>query len=157
MGRPGRGCTGRETWRGGEEMGSWSLWGGRMGRGRYGGNGSGRGGWRRGWGGGTRVERRGGGGGGVVEGGGEGGERRVVGYGVRRRSEAGQEQARAAHIGEWRELYESVYGESGEWGGDFNLAGWESSYTGEAIAAEEMRIWVEETVAHLRRLGPRRV
>src|SRR5262249_4046904 len=88
---------------------------------------------------------------------GEGEERRLVGYVTWRQSEAAQEQRREGRLNEWRELYESVYGGSGEWAGDFNLAGWESSYTGEAIAAEEMRIWVEETVGRLRRLEPRRV
>src|SRR5262249_55784091 len=72
-------------------------------------------------------------------------------------SEAAEEQRGEGRRKEWREVYESVYGGSGERAGDFNIVGWESSYTGEAIAAEEMKIWVEETVAHLRRLGPRRV
>src|SRR6202008_2877445 len=52
---------------------------------------------------------------------------------------------------------ESVYRMRGEWAGDFNIVGGESSYTGEPMAAEEMRIWVEETVGRLRRLGLRRV
>jgi pristinamycin I synthase-3/4 len=53
-------------------------------------------------------------------------------------------------------LYEATYGE-GETRDDFNLAGWKSSYTGEAIPAEEMRIWVEETVSRIRNLHPKRV
>src|SRR5262249_44813100 len=40
---------------------------------------------------------------------------------------------------------------------DFNVVGWQSSYTGQPLPAEEMRIWVEETVAHLRALQPTRV
>src|SRR5262249_41691793 len=38
-----------------------------------------------------------------------------------------------------------------------DIVGWESSYTGEPIAADEMRIWVEETLARLRSLKPARV
>src|SRR5262249_25463849 len=41
--------------------------------------------------------------------------------------------------------------------GDFNLTGWMSSYTGDAIPPDEMRIWVEETVARVQALRPSRV
>ena len=34
----------------------------------------------------------------------------------------------------------------------FDIIGWNSSYTGEPIPAEEMRIWVEQTTARLRAL-----
>src|SRR5262249_48281671 len=46
----------------------------------------------------------------VVAARGEGEEKRLVGYVTRRRSEEAEERRRATHIGEWRELYESVYG-----------------------------------------------
>ncbi|HXV98345.1 MAG TPA: thioesterase domain-containing protein, partial [Anaerolineae bacterium] len=39
----------------------------------------------------------------------------------------------------------------------FNLAGWKSSYTGQPIAAEEMREWVDETVTRIMALKPQRV
>src|SRR5205823_1521303 len=39
----------------------------------------------------------------------------------------------------------------------FNIIGWKSSYTGEPIPAEEMRDWVEQTVARILELQPRRV
>ena len=38
-----------------------------------------------------------------------------------------------------------------------NLAGWNSSYTGEPIPADEMREWVDQTVARILNLQPRRV
>ncbi|HEV7377329.1 MAG TPA: condensation domain-containing protein, partial [Pyrinomonadaceae bacterium] len=38
-----------------------------------------------------------------------------------------------------------------------NLSGWNSSYTGEAIPAQEMRQWVEQTVERILSLQPRRV
>ena len=55
------------------------------------------------------------------------------------------------------QLYESAYQQTEGVSGDFNIKGWESSYTGESIEAGEMRIWVEETVARIRALEPRRV
>ena len=88
---------------------------------------------------------------------GEGEEKRLLGYAIRQQSEAEQFEAQATYIREWQQLYDSVYGHGDGWPGDFNIAGWESSYTGEPIAAEEMRIWVEETVARVRALEPSRV
>ncbi|HEY2663894.1 MAG TPA: amino acid adenylation domain-containing protein, partial [Candidatus Binataceae bacterium] len=40
---------------------------------------------------------------------------------------------------------------------DFNIVGWTSAYSGEAIPDSEMREWVEETVRSLIDLAPRRV
>src|SRR6185369_2245698 len=57
---------------------------------------------------------------------------------------------------QWRQFYDDMYG--GEVADPtFNLAGWNSSYTGEAIPAEEMRHWVEHTVERILSLKPRRV
>ena len=39
----------------------------------------------------------------------------------------------------------------------FDIAGWNNSYTGEPIPADEMREWVDETVSRIRSLAPRRV
>ena len=60
------------------------------------------------------------------------------------------------HVSQWRQLYDEMY--SGEVADPtFNLAGWNSSYTGEAIPSEEMRQWVEHTVERILDLEPRRV
>jgi SAM-dependent methyltransferase len=40
---------------------------------------------------------------------------------------------------------------------DFDISGWHSSYTGQPIPAEEMREWVETTVAELKALQPQQV
>ena len=64
--------------------------------------------------------------------------------------------AQSDRIEHWQQLYDSTYAES-ESTDDFNLAGWKSSYSGEAIPAEEMRLWVEETVSRIRDLQPKRV
>ncbi|MET7937965.1 amino acid adenylation domain-containing protein, partial [Streptomyces sp. NPDC005322] len=60
-------------------------------------------------------------------------------------------------VGEWREIYDSLYGELGSavFGEDFS--GWHSSYDGAAIPLEQMREWRDATVERIRALGGRRV
>jgi len=60
------------------------------------------------------------------------------------------------HVSQWRQFYEDMYS-SEVADPTFNLAGWNSSYTGEAIPAEEMRQWVEHTVERILSLKPRSV
>lgn len=81
--------------------------------------------------------------------------KQLLGYVVPRIIDSAE--AQSGQVEHWRELYESTYGESSSSTGDFNLAGWNSSYTGEPIPAEEMRLWVEETVSLIQGLQPRRV
>ncbi len=92
---------------------------------------------------------------------------------------AGWQPAGDDHVAQWRRLYDETYqagqpaangaesagtpgtaaGEAGESDApaDFNLRGWNSSYTGQAIPPEEMREWVDGTVERLLSLAPRRV
>lgn len=81
--------------------------------------------------------------------------KRLLGYVVPRIVDSAE--AQSGQVEHWRELYEATYGESASSTGDFNLAGWNSSYTREPIPAEEMRLWVEETVSRIQELQPRRV
>ena len=83
------------------------------------------------------------------------GQKQLLGYVISRQVEA--EQAQASHIAQWQQLYDSTYAQGSASSGDFNIVGWNSSYTGGPIAAGQMRLWVEETVARLRALQPRRV
>lgn len=54
------------------------------------------------------------------------------------------------HVQDWTNLYQSTYGKSGEEvDSEFDISGWNSSYSGLPIATAEMRIWVEQTVAVL--------
>lgn len=67
--------------------------------------------------------------------------------------------AQAAQVSEWKQLYEETYRQpagSGDPDPEFNIVGWNSSYTGEPIPIEEMREQVEEAAARLRSLGPAR-
>ncbi|MFJ8628729.1 amino acid adenylation domain-containing protein [Kitasatospora sp. NPDC093550] len=68
--------------------------------------------------------------------------------------------ADAEQVSQWRTVFDTAYEQYEQVGGadpTFNIRGWTSSYTGEPIPAEEMRRWVEDTVALIRRTGPRKV
>ena len=69
----------------------------------------------------------------VVHGEGEG--KQLLGYVIRWQSEAEQAQGRKTHVGEWQQLYDVTYRQHSEAAGDFNIAGWNSSYTGEPTAS----------------------
>ncbi|MER8188483.1 methyltransferase, partial [Kitasatospora sp. NPDC094015] len=60
-------------------------------------------------------------------------------------------------VEKWREVFQTTHAELGSGEATFDIAGWTSSYTGGPIPAEEMRDWVDETVARIRALRPRRV
>ncbi|HEV2726986.1 MAG TPA: methyltransferase domain-containing protein, partial [Solirubrobacterales bacterium] len=66
-------------------------------------------------------------------------------------------EAEAAHLAEWRQLYDATYGQGAPSEPDFDITGWRSSYTGEPLPPAEMRTWVEQTVSRLRALRPRDV
>ncbi|MET9700741.1 amino acid adenylation domain-containing protein [Streptomyces sp. NPDC006529] len=68
--------------------------------------------------------------------------------------------ADAEQVARWRTVFDTAYDQYEQVGGadpTFNIRGWTSSYTGEPIPSEEMRRWVEDTVALVRGTGPRRV
>jgi len=58
-------------------------------------------------------------------------------------------------VTEWQNVFEGVYGLEGV--SEFNTVGWNSSYTGQPIAAEEMQEWVEQTVQRIESLKPERI
>jgi amino acid adenylation domain-containing protein/non-ribosomal peptide synthase protein (TIGR01720 family) len=67
---------------------------------------------------------------------------------------------------QWRSVFEHTYADEDapatdapdiEDAGDFNIVGWTCRLDGSPIPADEMREWVEGTVARLRALRPRRV
>ncbi|MEG8178108.1 amino acid adenylation domain-containing protein [Nocardia terpenica] len=68
------------------------------------------------------------------------------------------EELAGDQVADWRSIFDDV---QGQWGGDidggFNVSGWNSSYTGEPIPAEEMREWVQASVDRISALGGRRI
>ncbi|MBK8231203.1 MAG: amino acid adenylation domain-containing protein [Candidatus Eisenbacteria bacterium] len=83
---------------------------------------------------------------------------RLVAYVVPRREPADETDLRGEQVERWRDLYDETYGRSrAEDDPSFNIVGWNSSYTGQPIPAEEMREWRDATVAAIRQLRPERV
>jgi amino acid adenylation domain-containing protein len=94
----------------------------------------------------------------------EPGNQRLVAYVVADPAYRGPEEAKpeealsGQQVAQWTEAFDEAYrrGDSGT-EATFNIAGWDSSYTGDAIPAEEMRVWVETTAERIRALGAKRV
>ena len=93
-----------------------------------------------------------------------GGEKRLVAYlvtGEAAEAEAasGAETEQQAELTQqWQMAWDETYAEESEIADPaMNLSGWKSSYTGEAIAEQEMRLWVEQTVERILSLQPSRV
>ena len=87
------------------------------------------------------------------------GDQRLCAYVVPSRDGAASASAHWQAI--WDETYKTTEGapagpDAGAVDPTFNTAGWNSSYTGEPIPAEEMRDWVEHTTERILSLSPRR-
>ncbi len=68
--------------------------------------------------------------------------------------------AKDTHVNEWQELYDELYARSAtDQSTDlsFNIAGWNSSYSGAPLSAEAMKEWVDRTVAQVLERKPARV
>lgn len=89
----------------------------------------------------------------------EAGDRQLVAYLVPRVGEDGDGAAAEEQVERWQEVYETTYAETAAAAPDptFNIVGWNSSYTGEPIPADDMRSWVENTVERIAALAPERV
>lgn len=86
----------------------------------------------------------------------EQGEKRLVGYVVPDHDGADDEQDEL--VSQWESLYDDTYsGEAADQDFDFNIVGWNSSYTAAPIPPLEMREWVDETVGAILAPAPRRV
>jgi SAM-dependent methyltransferase len=98
----------------------------------------------------------------VVAKGERGGDQRLVGYLIPDFDQGGTAAELQKHdreqVDNWQSVYDETYGqEIPEADSTFNIIGWNSSYTGLPIPAEEMREWVDSTVDRIRRLRPRRI
>ncbi|NML39136.1 non-ribosomal peptide synthase/polyketide synthase [Chitinophaga sp. G-6-1-13] len=64
------------------------------------------------------------------------------------------------HVNTWRELYETAYGKTEETpveDEEFNIVGWNDSFTGRMIPEEQMREWLEDIVAVIMACRPQNV
>lgn len=59
--------------------------------------------------------------------------------------------------GDWRPVWDAIYNVGAASALDFDLSGWTSSFTATPIPEEDMRSWIDQTIARLRALGPARV
>ncbi|HKI01750.1 MAG TPA: amino acid adenylation domain-containing protein [Thermoanaerobaculia bacterium] len=85
------------------------------------------------------------------------GEKRLVGYVVPRRAEAAAEpQLAAVKVGEWRSVFDQVYGHGAVSAQDsgINLRVWVSSYTGQPMPEEEIVECFEDSVERILALRP---
>ncbi|MFF7633471.1 amino acid adenylation domain-containing protein [Kitasatospora sp. NPDC008050] len=89
------------------------------------------------------------------------GQKRLVGYVVpaERSGPRTGEQGTAGPdpVAEWQEIYDTLYRRAAEARLGEDFSGWNSSYDGRPIPAEQMREWRDATVARIRELNPRRV
>jgi amino acid adenylation domain-containing protein len=90
------------------------------------------------------------------------GDKRLVAYIVHQSTGAETHAADAElsteQVEEWQQVFDQSYGETTTRPDPyFDITGWNSSYTGEPLAEDEMREWVERTVERIRSLRPRRI
>src|SRR6185369_7564855 len=87
------------------------------------------------------------------------GERRLVAYvALDRRHVASNDASQVEQISRWQHVWDSAYKQTAAPVDPvFNIAGWNSSYTGEPIPSGQMRDWVDRTVERILLLRPRRV
>jgi amino acid adenylation domain-containing protein/non-ribosomal peptide synthase protein (TIGR01720 family) len=61
-------------------------------------------------------------------------------------------------VSHWHSIYEGLYAKAGDDADPaFNITGWNNSYTSAPIPPAEMREWLDETVARIRTLAPKRI
>jgi amino acid adenylation domain-containing protein/FkbH-like protein len=94
----------------------------------------------------------------------EPGNKRLVAYLVADPNYRGDQQADAQdkrnseQVSQWAMIFDEAFRRgSNAADATFNIAGWDSSYTGQPIPAEEMRVWVETTADRILALRARRI
>jgi amino acid adenylation domain-containing protein/non-ribosomal peptide synthase protein (TIGR01720 family) len=90
------------------------------------------------------------------------GDTRLVAYlttPARSRANNGEpDEIAAEQVGRWRDLYDQLYANApNSQDPNFDIIGWNSSYTGEPLPPEEMQAWLEATAGRIRSLAPRRI
>ena len=92
---------------------------------------------------------------------GDSGRQRIIAYVVPKAEHTAMEKGLAVrHLQDWCRVFDDIYRPAhadGEISHGFNLAGWNSSYTGKPLETGDMREWVESTIERIQQLKPRRV
>jgi len=70
---------------------------------------------------------------------------------------AGVGKFRHGQVSQWQAVFDGAYRAAAAAEPTFNIAGWNSSYTGRPIPAEEMQEWTDQTVGRILSLQPKRV
>src|ERR1044072_9403561 len=77
---------------------------------------------------------------------------------LRQRDVAFHDASQAEQVSRWQNVWDSTYSQpTAPADPAFNIAGWNSSYTGEPIPSAQMREWVDQTVERILSLRPRHV
>src|SRR5581483_12167458 len=85
------------------------------------------------------------------------GDKRLVAYLVPTRARRAEDLP-GEHLATWQELFDETYRSSiQQASGDFNIVGWNSSYTNQPLPSEHMQESQEQTLARFRAVQPRRV
>src|SRR5204863_5531796 len=92
----------------------------------------------------------------------EPGDKRLVAYVVPDTDKDGPSQYDSAvneeQLSQWETIWDEIYTDTASPGDPrFNITGWNSSYTGTPIPAEEMSEWVNNTVQRIRGLSAQRI
>ena len=86
------------------------------------------------------------------------GQRRLVAYVAPQPEAPNTQEARRHQLEHWTTLFNDFYQRPcPEADATFNTVGWHSSVTGEPIPSAEMRVWLEDSVACVRRTQPKSV
>jgi amino acid adenylation domain-containing protein len=86
----------------------------------------------------------------------EDGETRLTGFITRKDSDTSDEDRH--RLEHWRSIFDETYkNPPKDLPADFNIAGWNSSYSGLPIPRSEMHEWLDHTVEQIRDLNPKRI
>ncbi|MEU8087143.1 amino acid adenylation domain-containing protein [Micromonospora sp. NPDC049101] len=85
-------------------------------------------------------------------------DKQLVAYVIPAEDATAPEASAEDRVAQWQNLFDQSYGRDTDvTETDFNIIGWNSSYTDEPIPEAEMRIWLDSTVERILALMPRRV
>lgn len=92
----------------------------------------------------------------------QGAEKRLVSYYVPDQQAVlrTEQELYLQQVATWKELYETAYSKADEvkdLDEEFNITGWNDSFTGEAIPAQNMRVWLEDITNVILSTNPRNV